>query len=147
MRRTRRESDDCPVARSLDVIGDWWSLLIIRNAMTETFRFNAFQKKFDIATNMLAARLRTLVANGILGVVAAPDGGAHQGYVLTVKGRGLFPVMVAVSQWGSGICSRGKSPRICSSTARPVSQYGQRKSAQQMAGFFTSKMSSSNSEI
>jgi HxlR-like helix-turn-helix len=63
----------------LDVIRDWWSLLIIRNAMVGTFRFNTFQKNLGIAQNMLAARLRTLVANGILDVVAAPNGEAHPG--------------------------------------------------------------------
>ncbi|MEA2769844.1 MAG: hypothetical protein QOD93_2806 [Acetobacteraceae bacterium] len=100
MRRTSLEGDDCPVARSLDVIGDWWSLLIIRNAMVGTRRFSAFQKSLGIAKNMLAARLRTLVANGILDVVPASGGGTRHEYVLTIKGRGLFPVMVALRQWG-----------------------------------------------
>jgi DNA-binding HxlR family transcriptional regulator len=85
MRRTSLEGDDCPVARSLDVIGDWWSLLIIRNAMVGTRRFSAFQKSLGIAKNMLAARLRTLVANGILDVVPASGGGTRHEYVLTIK--------------------------------------------------------------
>jgi DNA-binding HxlR family transcriptional regulator len=89
MRRTRLGNDDCPVARSLDVIRDWWSLLIIRNAMVGTFRFNTFQKNLGIAKNMLAARLRTLVANGILDVVAATDGEAHPGVGALRRPRGM----------------------------------------------------------
>lgn len=123
MRRTSLEKDDCPVARSLDVIGDWWSLLIIRNAMVGTRRFNAFQKSLGIAKNILAVRLRALVANGILDVVPAPDGGPHQEYVLTAKGRGLFPVMVALRQWGQQHLFEGQATKdllVDRMTGQPV---------------------------
>jgi DNA-binding HxlR family transcriptional regulator len=56
----------CPVARTLDLIGDWWSLLIIRDALEGIRRFSDFQKNLDIAKNMLSARLKSLVEQGIL---------------------------------------------------------------------------------
>jgi DNA-binding HxlR family transcriptional regulator len=90
----------CPIARALDVIGDWWSLLIVRDAMIGTRRFSAFQKNLGVAKNILTVRLRALVAQGILEARPAADGSAYQDYVLTPKGRGLFPVLVALRQWG-----------------------------------------------
>ncbi len=123
MRRKSLEGDDCPVARSLDVIGDWWSLLIIRNAMVGTRRFSAFQKSLGIARNMLTTRLRTLVSHGLLDTVPALDGGAHQEYVLTAKGRGLFPVMVALRQWSEAHLFEGevtKSQMVDRAKGRPV---------------------------
>ncbi len=100
MKRKSLQGDMCPIARALDVIGDWWSLLIVRNAMLGTRRFSAFQKDLGVAKNILTVRLRTLVAEGILEVQPAADGSAYQDYVLTPKGRALFPVLVALRQWG-----------------------------------------------
>jgi DNA-binding HxlR family transcriptional regulator len=100
VKRRSLSRDYCPSARSLDVIGDWWSLLIVRDAFDGLTRFGEFQKSLGIAKNILSERLRTLVARGILRAVPAPDGGAHQEYHLTEMGRGLFPVMVALRQWG-----------------------------------------------
>jgi DNA-binding HxlR family transcriptional regulator len=98
-KRTRFEKADCPVARSMDAIGDPWSMLIIRDAMLGLRRFSEFQKKLGLAKNILTVRLRALVANGILKTEPASDGSAYQEYVLTPKGRGVFPVLVALRQW------------------------------------------------
>ncbi|MGP3636962.1 winged helix-turn-helix transcriptional regulator, partial [Streptomyces sp. 24-1644] len=100
VKRTRFDDNECPVARSVDAIGDWWSLLIVRDAFDGSRRFGEFQRSLGVAKNILSARLRTLVAGGILDSVPAADGGAHHEYVLTEKGRGLFPVIVALHQWG-----------------------------------------------
>ncbi|EGY01122.1 HxlR family transcriptional regulator [Nitrospirillum viridazoti Y2] len=100
VKRTSHQDSLCGVARPLDAIGDGWSLLIIRDAFDGLRRFGEFQKNLGLAKNILAARLRALVAHGILQAVPAADGGAHQDYVLTTKGRGLFPVLVALRQWG-----------------------------------------------
>lgn len=100
MRRTSLNDADCPIARALDAVGDWWSLLIVRDAMFGLRRFGEFQKSLGMAKNILTARLRGLVASGILETVPAADGGAHKDYVLTQKGRALFPVLVALRQWG-----------------------------------------------
>ncbi|MEW6642974.1 MAG: helix-turn-helix domain-containing protein [Pseudomonadota bacterium] len=99
VKRTSFETAECPIARSLDVIGDGWSLLIIRDAFAGKRRFSEFQKSLGTAKNILAARLRMLVAQGIFELKAAADGSPHQEYVLTDKGKDLFPAMVALQQW------------------------------------------------
>ncbi|AHH95023.1 helix-turn-helix domain-containing protein [Kutzneria viridogrisea] len=100
VRRTRLDASDCPVARSVDAIGDWWSLLIVRDAFDGSRRFGEFQRGLGVAKNILTTRLRSLVAGGVLEVVPASDGSAYHEYVLTPKGRDLFPVVVALRQWG-----------------------------------------------
>jgi DNA-binding HxlR family transcriptional regulator len=97
MRRSSLNDADCPIARALDAVGDWWSLLIVRDAMFGLRRFGEFQKSLGVAKNILTARLRGLVAAGILETV---PNGAHKDYVLTQKGRDLFTVLVALRQWG-----------------------------------------------
>lgn len=99
VKRTSFEGDACPIARSLEAIGDWWSLLIIREALFGVSRFGEFQSKLGMAKNILAVRLRSLVDNGILATAPASDGSAYSEYVLTPKGRGVFPVLVALRQW------------------------------------------------
>jgi DNA-binding HxlR family transcriptional regulator len=89
----------CPIARALDVVGDWWSILIVRDAMTGTRRFNEFASNLGLARNILAGRLKKLVGAGVLEVVPASDGSAYNEYALTAKGRGLFYVLVALRQW------------------------------------------------
>ncbi|MFX8246820.1 helix-turn-helix domain-containing protein, partial [Acinetobacter baumannii] len=66
MKRKSLEGDVCPIARTLDAIGDWWSLLIIRDALMGTRRFSQFQKNLGVAKNILTVRLRSLVTQGIL---------------------------------------------------------------------------------
>jgi DNA-binding HxlR family transcriptional regulator len=99
VKRTSLEHADCPIARALDAIGDWWSLLIIRDALLGRRRFGEFQKSLGLAKNILTVRLRALVDRDILAMAPASDGSAYQEYVLTPKGRGLFPVLVALRQW------------------------------------------------
>jgi DNA-binding HxlR family transcriptional regulator len=99
VKRTSFETAGCPLARSLDALGDWWSLLIIRDAFLGLRRFSEFQKNLGCAKNILAVRLRALVDHGILKTAPASDGSAYQEYVLTPKGRGVFPVLVALRQW------------------------------------------------
>jgi DNA-binding HxlR family transcriptional regulator len=99
VKRTSFEGAECPIARSLDAIGDWWSLLIIRDASLGRRRFGEFQKSLGLARNILTVRLRTLVDRGILKTTPASDGSAYQEYVLTPKGRGVFPILVALRQW------------------------------------------------
>ncbi|WP_285567646.1 helix-turn-helix domain-containing protein [Streptomyces sp. RTGN2] len=98
--RTRFDDSECPVARSVDAIGDWWSLLIVRDAFDGSRRFGEFQRSLGVAKNILTARLRTLVAGGVLESVPASDGSTYREYVLTPKGKALFPVIVALRQWG-----------------------------------------------
>ncbi|GLS22260.1 transcriptional regulator [Labrys miyagiensis] len=88
------------VARPLDTVGDWWSLLIIRDVFDGLHRFGEFQKNLELAKNILSAQLRNLVDHGILDTIPASDGSPYQEYVLTEKGRGMFPLLVALRQWG-----------------------------------------------
>jgi len=90
----------CPVARSVDLIGDRWSLLIVRDAFDGMRRFGDFQRSLGMAKNILSDRLRKLVDAGILAMQDASDGSAYQEYVLTPQGESLFPVVVALRQWG-----------------------------------------------
>jgi DNA-binding HxlR family transcriptional regulator len=99
VKRTSFEKAECPVARSLDALGDWWSLLIIRDAFFGISRFSEFQRSLGCAKNILTVRLRALVEQGILTTAPASDGSAYQEYLLTPKGRGVFPVLVALRQW------------------------------------------------
>jgi DNA-binding HxlR family transcriptional regulator len=107
VKRTRFDGESCPVARSVDVVGDWWSLLIVRDAFDGSRRFGDFQRSLGVAKNILSARLRSLVDNGILETVPA---GARHEYVLTPKGEALFPVIVALRQWGEAFAFNPDEP-------------------------------------
>lgn len=89
----------CPVARTLDLVGDRWSLLIIRDAMNNARSFTDFQQRTGAARNILTDRLRRLVDHGILKRETAASG-RRQFYVLADAGRDLFTVIVAMRQWG-----------------------------------------------
>lgn len=99
-KRISHKDSLCGVARPLDAIGDWWSLLIVRDAFDGSRRFGEFQKSLGLAKNILSARLRNLVAHGIMDTVPAAEGGPYQEYELTEKGRGLFLLLAALRQWG-----------------------------------------------
>ncbi len=123
VKRTSFEDAECPVARALDALGDWWSLLILRDALLGIRRFSEFQKNLGCAKNILSARLRTLVDHGILTMAPASDGSAYQEYLLTPKGRGVFPVLVALRQWSEEFAGETQGfPTLLvdRSTGRPV---------------------------
>ncbi|MBS0219887.1 MAG: helix-turn-helix transcriptional regulator [Proteobacteria bacterium] len=100
MRRKSLSGAACPIARTLDVIGDWWSLLIVRDALRGMRRFSEFEKSLGVSKNILTRRLHALVRQGILETAPAADGSAYREYRLTAKGRSLFQVLVALGQWG-----------------------------------------------
>lgn len=105
----------CPVARAVDVIGDRWSLLIIRDVFDGICRFGALQRSLGLARNILTERLRTLVAQGVLETRPASDGTAYHEYAVTEKGADLFPILVALRQWGEGhLFTEGRSTPSCS---------------------------------
>lgn len=111
-KRVSHKDSMCGVARPLDAIGDWWSLLIIRDAFDGLRRFGEFQKSLGLAKNILSARLRNLVAHGIMDTVPASDGSPYQEYVLTQKGQGLFPLLVALRQWGEDFFFEPNEPHV-----------------------------------
>lgn len=93
-------TQECPVARALVTIGDRWSLMIVRDAFDNIRRFSEFQKSLGVAKNILASRLKALVEVGVFEICPASDGSAYKEYVLTEKGREIFPIMVSLRQWG-----------------------------------------------
>jgi DNA-binding HxlR family transcriptional regulator len=113
MKRLSLGEADCPVARALDAIGDWWSLLIVRDAFDGIRRFGDFQKSLGIAKGILTVRLRKLVDLGVLELEPASDGSAYQEYALTKKGRDLFHVVVSLRQWGEAhLFARGEAHSV-----------------------------------
>jgi DNA-binding HxlR family transcriptional regulator len=90
----------CSVAQCLEVTGEWWSMLIIRDAFLGVTRFDDFQQRLGIARNILNQRLARLVEEGVLDKVAYSDHPPRYDYRLTAKGRDLWPIMTAMRQWG-----------------------------------------------
>lgn len=88
------------VGHVLDVIGEGWSILIIREAFLGTRRFEEFQGRLGIARNILATRLKKLCANEILDRVPVKEGAKRHEYILTNKGKDMMPLLVALTQWG-----------------------------------------------
>ena len=104
MRRVDQSQNACPIARSLNIFGDGWSLLIIRDAFFGKKRFGEFQESLGVAKNILSARLKMLVDAGIMEPVLLFDGTSHSEYELTEKGRALKPVLGAIREWGNAWC-------------------------------------------
>ncbi len=102
----------CSVARSLEQIGDWWTLLLIREAFYGTRRFTDFQVHLGIAPNILTRRLAKLVEHGLFRIAATTPAGRALEYRLTPKGRDLFPVIVAIAQWGDRHAAGSKGPPV-----------------------------------
>jgi DNA-binding HxlR family transcriptional regulator len=91
---------NCSIQRALGEIGERWSLLIIREAVMGSTRFDEFHDRIGVARNILTDRLQTLVSNNILERKASPDNARVPLYTLTPKGLELWPVLVAIMQWG-----------------------------------------------
>ncbi|MCR6484699.1 helix-turn-helix transcriptional regulator [Amycolatopsis sp. OK19-0408] len=90
----------CPVARTVDLVGDRWSLLIIRDAMSGPTTFTELHQELGIARNILTDRLRKLVEHGVLDRTTVPDDARRHTYRLTEAGEDLFTTIVALRQWG-----------------------------------------------
>ncbi|PNG26209.1 acyl dehydratase [Methylocella silvestris] len=101
MRRKSFEAMECPIARSLERVGEWWSMLILRDAINGVTRFDAFEASLKIAPNMLTRRLRTLVEDGLLERRLYKERPKRYEYVLTDRGRDFFPVILALLDYGN----------------------------------------------
>jgi DNA-binding HxlR family transcriptional regulator len=103
------EDQNCSIARTLAVVGERWTLLILRNALfAGSTRFVEFQRSLGIATNVLAARLGHLVEEGVLERV--PRDGDQAEYHATQKGRDLLPALIALTEWGDRWASPSGAP-------------------------------------
>jgi DNA-binding HxlR family transcriptional regulator len=100
MRRKSFEDMNCSVAQTLEVVGEWWTMLIIRDAFLGVTRFDDFQARLGISRNILAERLDHLVDRGVLERQRYQEHPPRHAYVLTDKGRDLWPVLAAMRQWG-----------------------------------------------
>jgi DNA-binding HxlR family transcriptional regulator len=101
MQHARLDSKPCPIARSLDRVGEWWSILILRDAFQGRTRFDQFQKSLGIAPNILSRRLRGLVEAGLLERRQYSVHPPRDEYVLTEIGRDFRPVLWALLAWGN----------------------------------------------
>ena len=110
MERTSFKAMNCSVAQCLEVVGEWWSLLIVRDVFLGHRRFDEFLDRLGISRNTLAARLRKLVEAGILERVAYQERPPRHEYRLTDKGRDLWPVINAMRQWGDRHSAPGGAP-------------------------------------
>lgn len=101
MQRTSFEDMQCPIARSLERVGEWWSILILRDAFLGSTRFDQFQKNLGIAPNMLTRRLNGLVESGLLERRLYSERPPRSEYVLTERGRDFRPVLWSLVAWGN----------------------------------------------
>ena len=101
MRRKSFSDMACPVARGLERVGEWWSILILRDALLGATRFDQFAKSLQIAPNMLTRRLHALVEAGLLERRRYSEHPPRDEYVLTDAGRDFRPVVRALYRWGS----------------------------------------------
>jgi len=101
LKRKSLDGAVCSIARSLDQVGEWWSLLIVRDVFRGKRRFGELLESLGLARNILSARLKRLVEVGILELRPAGDGGPYKEYALTAKGQDLIVTLVALEQWGN----------------------------------------------
>ena len=100
MKRTTLAGHPCSVARTLDVAGEWWTLLIVRDVAYGVSRFRAIQADLGISANVLAERLDSLVADRVLERVVYQQRPLRHEYALTEKGAELVPILLALAAWG-----------------------------------------------
>jgi DNA-binding HxlR family transcriptional regulator len=107
-------TENCTVQRALDLVGEKWTLLILRDAMNRVRRFDDFRRHVGLSDAVLSDRLRKLVAAGILRTVPYQEAGSRtrNEYRLTQKGRDLWPVLMALRQWGETYVANPEGPVI-----------------------------------
>jgi DNA-binding HxlR family transcriptional regulator len=100
MRRTSFAGMNCSVAAALEILGEWWTFLVLRDAFLGVRRFEDFQRRLGIARNVLTTRLQTLVAHGVLDRRRYQERPERFEYRLTDKGLDLYPVLLSLMEWG-----------------------------------------------
>ena len=101
---------NCSIARALDEVGEWWTLLIIRDCVQGVTRFDDFQTSLGIARNILTARLERLTALGIIERFLLEERANTDAYRLTKKGEDLSPAVVSLTQWGDRWLAKDRKP-------------------------------------
>jgi DNA-binding HxlR family transcriptional regulator len=103
---------ECAIANALAVVGERWSLLVLREAMLGERRFDRFVRNTGASRDILTARLKTLVAAGVLRREQYSDHPPRHEYVLTESGRALQPVLMALMDWGERYATEGEPPTV-----------------------------------
>lgn len=110
MKRTTFERMPCSVAQTLDIVGEWWTLLIVRDLFYGVSRFEPLREHLGISRRILADRLATLVEHGIVERVPYQQHPERVDYLLTDRGQDLFPVIVSLMNWGDTWRADGQPP-------------------------------------
>ncbi|HEY5453929.1 MAG TPA: helix-turn-helix domain-containing protein [Acidothermaceae bacterium] len=105
-------AENCSIARTLEVVGDRWTLLIVREALAGVTRFDVFLERLGVARNVLADRLARLVEEGILDRCAYQQRPVRCDYVVTEKGHDLWPVLASLMAWGDRYTAPNGAPRV-----------------------------------
>lgn len=101
MKRTRLEDRECPLSTTLDIVGEWWTILLLHDLFDGYTRFDQFQKNLGISSGILTTRLKDLVDRGLIERRPYQTRPPRYEYVLTEEGRSLRPVVVALAAWGN----------------------------------------------
>jgi DNA-binding HxlR family transcriptional regulator len=112
VKRSRSTNKECSIARAMEVVGDRWSILLLREAYYGTRRFDEFQYYLGVAPNILSARLKKFVDLGMMTRVPLPEHGGRYEYVLTKKGRDFFPTYLALKKWGDDWLAEPAGPQV-----------------------------------
>lgn len=113
-RRSPVAPDICNLSKAIDMIGDRWSLMILRAALYGVRRFDDFQSELDCPRTVLSGRLKSMVDNGLLvkRPYKAPGKRARPEYILSPMGASLRPILIGLTQWGDAWLGRGETPPI-----------------------------------
>jgi DNA-binding HxlR family transcriptional regulator len=112
VKRSRSFNKECSIARAMDVVGDRWSILLLREAYYGTRRFDEFQFYLGVAPNILSTRLKKFVDLGMMTRVPLPEHGGRYEYRLTKKGRDFFPTYLALKKWGDDWLAEAAGPQV-----------------------------------
>jgi DNA-binding HxlR family transcriptional regulator len=112
VKRSRSFNKECSIARAMEVVGDRWSILLLREAYYGTKRFDEFQYYLGVAPNILSTRLKKFVDLGMMTRVPLPEHGGRFEYTLTQKGRDFFPTYLALKKWGDDWLAEPAGPQV-----------------------------------
>jgi DNA-binding HxlR family transcriptional regulator len=112
VKRSRSFNKECSIARAMEVVGDRWSILLLREAYYGTRRFDEFQYYLGVAPNILSTRLKKFVDLGMMTRVPLPEHGGRYEYTLTKKGRDFFPTYLALKKWGDDWLAEPAGPQV-----------------------------------
>jgi DNA-binding HxlR family transcriptional regulator len=111
-KQSRLANKECSMARAMEVVGDRWSILILREAFYGVKRFDEFEYYVGIAPNILSNRLKKFVDSGVMARVPLPEHAGRYEYILTEKGRDFFPAYLALKKWGDDWLAEPKGPQV-----------------------------------